>query len=100
LASSTADFHFHLVKHPRAVHLHRAHADVELVGNQLVGQALDHQPHHVTLALGQVGQPGLQPRGLAPGLQRARRLRNGLLDAVHQGVVGERFFAESRTRRA
>ena len=27
----------HLVKHPRTVNLHGAHADLELVGNQLVG---------------------------------------------------------------
>ncbi len=36
------------------MHLYRAHADVQLIGNQLVGQAINHQAHHGLLALRQL----------------------------------------------
>src|SRR4051812_5495259 len=52
--------HVHLLEHPRPVHLDRAHADVQLVGDQLVGPAVDHPLHDLALALGQLGQVLLQ----------------------------------------
>jgi len=76
------------------VHLHRAHADVELIGNQLVGQAGHHQVHHVAFAVGQLAQPLLQAAALAQFGQPLARLGQGLLDAVHQGIVGKRLFAK------
>ena len=76
------------------MHLHRAHADVELIGDQFVGQAFHHQTHDVTLALGQVSQFDLQVGVAAPGLESPRRHAQRLLDAVHQGIVGKRLLAE------
>ena len=38
------------------MNLHGSDADVELVGNALVGMALEHQTHDIALALGELGQ--------------------------------------------
>jgi hypothetical protein len=76
------------------VDFHRAHADRELVGNQLVRQPLDHEPHHVALAVGQLGDALGQPAAQALHFQRLQRRIQRMLDAVDQRVVRERLLAE------
>ena len=82
----------HLVEDARAVHFHRAHADVQFIGDELVGPAVDDQLHHLTLALGQLGQRALQRVLLAARQQRLRALRQRQLHAIDQGVVGKRLL--------
>ena len=65
---------FHLVEHACAMHFHRAHADVQLVGDELVGQAFDDQAHDLAFALGQLVQAFVQPVGAALARQRLGRL--------------------------
>ncbi len=64
-----------------------AHADLELVRDQLVGQAFDHQAHHGALPLGQFTQAGLQQCYLATRTENLGGLCEGLLDPVDQCIV-------------
>src|SRR5690606_8375257 len=79
--------HLHLVEHAGAVDLHRPHADVELVGDQLVGQARHYQVHHVAFTVGEFAEAHLQVAALAQLRQAFGRAGQCLLDAVDQGVV-------------
>ncbi|MNV60909.1 hypothetical protein D3C71_1533930 [compost metagenome] len=76
------------------MHFDRAHADGQFVGNQLVGQAVDHQAHHGLLAVREVGHAPAHLLLPAQGFQVGGRCMQGVLHTVHQGIVGKRFFAE------
>src|SRR4051812_10765226 len=81
-----------LAEDPRQVRLHRLVADLQLAGDELVGQALDEQREHFALALGQPGER----IGLGAGREdRPRRARverrlaaGGGADAVGDVVGG------------
>ena len=64
------------------MHFDGAHADVQLIGDELVGQAGYHQIHHIALAFGEVVQATLQAAALAQLFQVSVRLRPRLLDAI------------------
>jgi len=76
------------------VYLHRSHADVELVGDEFVGQAAHHQPHHIALPVRQAFEQCLQSGGLLALRQCRAGSAQGLLNPVDQRVVGKRFLAK------
>ena len=82
------------------MHFHRAHADVELIGNQLVGHALDHQLHHAALAVGQLAQTAEQHMAQGRGLQVLGRLLQRLLDAWQPPFPGFHLYYPSREQLA
>ena len=76
------------------MHLDRAHTDVQLVGDEFVGQALDHTLHDLALALGQALDQLGQALLALLAVQLLRRALQGLLNPVHQRVVRKGFFAK------
>ena len=80
------------------MHLHGAHADAQLIGDEFVGAAAGHQAHHVAFALGQL--VGAGAHGALHRQLRHALARNGqrLLVAVDQGdtVVGYASFGDWR----
>ena len=76
------------------MHLDRAHTDVQLVGDEFVGQALDHTLHDLALTLGQTLDQLGQALLALLAVQLLRRALQGLLNPVHQRVVRKGFFAK------
>ena len=66
------------------MHLDRAHTDVQLVGDEFVGQALDHAVHDLALALGEAVDQLSQAFLQLLGMQLLGRALQSLLHPVHQ----------------
>ena len=73
----------------RAVLLHRARADIELLGNRLVGAQRGQADQHLALSRGQPGQQRARMRPPAPLGERALHQWSDACHLVGEGCTGE-----------
>ena len=76
------------------MHLYRTHTDIQLIGNQLVGHAFNHQLHHVFFAVRQLIEATAHLFSPLQGGQMLGRQLKCLLHTIHQCVIRERLFAK------
>ena len=82
--------HFH--HQPGAMGLHCAHADAELVSDDLIGPALEHADQHLALPQGEAGQPIARRRGLGAEALALDAAAQRLMHRAEQRLIVEGLF--------